>query len=140
MGAELAASLRHAEYAKPNPLRQRRAFLRLSSLSRKITSANTDILNYYNISIARGIQGACGYDMLRMNEPAAVMGEMSPDGVVLYDVFNAMDQGLRMSNVKYALIECPSQIFIKAENDIASEGVRFLRTIPEVEFRTRQPL
>ena len=126
MGAELAASLRHAEYAKPNPLRgPDRAFLRLSSLA-KDYSANTDILNYYNNPSARGIQSACGYDMLRMNRPAAVMGEMSPkvDVRCYTDVFNAMDQGLNLFNVKYALIECPSQIFIKAENDIASERVR----------------
>ena len=100
------------------------SFRTLGSLGKDYL-ANTDMLNYSNISIAREIQSACGYDMLRMNRPATVMGEMNPEGMVSYNVFNAMDQGLNLFNVKYALIERPSQIFIKAENDMASEGMRF---------------
>ncbi|MCI0663777.1 MAG: YfhO family protein, partial [Acidobacteria bacterium] len=108
---------------------------RIMSRFVKDYSANTDMLNYPNSSIARGLQSASGHDMLRMDRPAAVMGEMNPIGLVPYSVFDAMDQGLNLFNVKYALLERPRQIIIKPENGIANEGIRFSEQPLELNFR-----
>ncbi len=67
---------------------------------------NYDLLDYPNNSIARGLQSANGYDMLRLRRPAAVMSEMTPEGFLQnFNSFGVSDQGFNLFNIKYLLIE-----------------------------------
>lgn len=85
---------------------------------------NYELLNYPNNSIARGLQSANGYDMLRLTRPATVMGDLSPDGVVQnVGVFGASDQGLNLFNVKYLLAE--RNVALGEGNTVRYDGVRF---------------
>ncbi len=85
---------------------------------------NYEVLNYPNNSIARGLQSANGYDMLRLTRPAIVMGDMSPDGVVQdIGAFGVSDQGLNLFNVKYLLAERNGAL--GEGNTVNYAGVRF---------------
>jgi Bacterial membrane protein YfhO len=67
---------------------------------------NYDLLNFPNLSIARGLQSVNGYDMLQMSRPARAMGEMTPSGYVqLPASFGLTDQAFNLLNVKYLLWE-----------------------------------
>jgi hypothetical protein len=97
---------------------------RILSYAAQPFGANYGLLNHPNISIARGLQSAAGYDMLRMERPAAVMGDMTPDGVVQnQDAFKSADQGLNLFNIKYLLFERTNPF--GTDVNITYEGVRF---------------
>src|SRR5262249_41822383 len=82
------------------------------------------LLNSPNISIARGLQSANGYDMLRMRRSATAIGEMSTEGIAQDpNVFNLADQRLNLMNVKYLLFERDGAL--GTSDGVAYEGVRF---------------
>lgn len=88
---------------------------------------NYEALNYPNNSIARGLQSANGYDMLRLTRPAIVMGDMSPDGVVQdVESFGTSDQGLNLFNVKYLFAEQNGAL--GDGKTVSYGGVRFRET------------
>jgi hypothetical protein len=89
---------------------------------------NYESLNYPNNSLARGLQSANGYDVLRLQRPAAVMGDMNAEGVVQNrQAFSIVDQGFNLFNIKYLLFE--RQPLTVNSNGVAKgveyEGVRF---------------
>lgn len=94
---------------------------------------NYELLNYPNNSIARGLQSANGYDMLRLTRPASVMGEMSPDGVVQeIEAFGVADQGLNLFNVKYLLLERNGAL--GERRSVVYDGVRFREKYLELKL------
>jgi hypothetical protein len=85
---------------------------------------NYEMLNHPNVSIARGLQSANGYDALRLPRLAAVAGEMSIDGVVQdLNSFSPSDQGFNLLNVKYLLRERRGPL--EAGRGVFAEGVPF---------------
>lgn len=89
---------------------------------------NYELLNYPNNSLARGLQSANGYDVLRLQRPAALMGEMNAEGVVQnHQAFSVADQGFNLFNVKYLLFERPLPAVDNsgADKGLEYEGVRF---------------
>jgi hypothetical protein len=83
-------------------------------------------LNHANLSIARGLQSASGYDPMRPNRPAALAGEMDIFGIIHdYDAFSAFDQGFNLLNVKYLLQEQERKIDPKREPVVTYEGIPF---------------
>jgi hypothetical protein len=67
---------------------------------------NQDLLNYPNVSIARGLQSLNGYDPVRLGQMAVVAGRMTLDGVITEPAaLAAMAQGLNLLNARYLLNE-----------------------------------
>jgi hypothetical protein len=88
---------------------------------------NYELLNHPNVSIARGLQSVNGYDELRLLRPAAILGEMSVDGVVTdRTAFGLAHQGFNLLNVKYLFIERPEAKAAQSGPEYA--GVRFRET------------
>lgn len=68
--------------------------------------ANTDLLNYPNISIVRGLQSVNGYDPIRLGQMAEIAGKITLDGYIAEaDAFDSTHQGLNLLNAKYMLAE-----------------------------------
>lgn len=85
---------------------------------------NYEMLNYPNVSIARGLQSVNGYDALRLLRLSDVAGGMTLDGLVEdLQVFGAAHQGLDMLNVKYLLRERPRAI--DPWRGLVLNGIRF---------------
>jgi Bacterial membrane protein YfhO len=89
---------------------------------------NYGLINHANLSVARGLQSANGYDPMRLTRPAALAGEMDIFGLI-YDsnAFSASDQGLNLLNVKYLLQEVAGKVDPERESVITHEGVPFRR-------------
>ncbi len=84
---------------------------------------NTDLLNYPNVSIARGLQSVNGYDPLRLWRMAEIVGTMTLDGYVAEaNTFTSAHQGLNLLNAKYLLYDAPGVV---ATNRITIEDVEF---------------
>lgn len=65
---------------------------------------NYELLNFPNNSLARGIESANGYDMLRLTRPAEVFGAMSPEGMIADpSALGLAHRGFDLGNVKYLL-------------------------------------
>ena len=102
---------------------------------------NYELLNHANLSIARGLQSASGYDPMRLPRPAALAGEMDIFGVIRdSNVFGVSDQGLNLLNVKYLLRERPAVIDEKRDPVITYDGVRFKNVITEFKLGAGQRL
>jgi Bacterial membrane protein YfhO len=83
-------------------------------------------LNHANLSIARGLQSASGYDPMRPTRPAALAGEMDIFGIIHdYDAFSASDQGFNLLNVKYLLQEQERKIDPGRDMVITHDGIHF---------------
>lgn len=68
--------------------------------------ANTDLLNYPNISIVRGLQSVNGYDPIRLGQMAEIAGKITLDGYIAEpETFDSSHQGLNLLNAKYMLAE-----------------------------------
>jgi Bacterial membrane protein YfhO len=79
---------------------------RILSYSSQPFGTNYEMLNYPNNSIARGLQSANGYDMLRLQRPSEVLGDMTSEGVVQnHRSFELAHQGFNLFNIKYLLVE-----------------------------------
>ncbi len=67
---------------------------------------NTDLINYPNISIVRGLQSVNGYDPVRLGQMAEIAGRMTLDGYVEDpNAFGTAHQGFNLLNAKYLLAE-----------------------------------
>lgn len=83
-----------------------------------------DLLNYPNLSIARGLQSVNGYDPLRLGQVAEVAGRMTLDGVIEDPLaLGAAHQGFNLLNAKYLLQERPHSA--TANERVEIEGVSF---------------
>ncbi|MEP7343587.1 MAG: YfhO family protein [Acidobacteriota bacterium] len=84
---------------------------------------NTDLLNYPNISIARGVQSVNGYDPVRLGQMAEVAGRMTLDGVIEEPMaFAAPSQGFNLLNAKYLLRDRAKAL---TAEPVIYEGIRF---------------
>jgi hypothetical protein len=85
---------------------------------------NYELLNYPNVSIARGLPSVNGYDALRLLRTSTLAGEMTLDGYVTDpSVFGNLHQGFNLLNVKYLLHERP--VPIDASRGLNYDGVWF---------------
>ncbi len=98
-------------------------------------NGNYELLDHPNLSIARDLQSASGYDMLRLLRPAALMGDMTAHGVVL-DVtsFDDSHQGFNLLNVKYLLYERPGTV--GSSGHITYDGIQFSEGVLDVKLRS----
>jgi hypothetical protein len=81
---------------------------RVVSRSETPFGENTDLLNYPNISIARGLQSVNGYDPIRIGQMAEIAGKITLDGHIAEpETFDSSHQGLNLLNAKYLLAERP---------------------------------
>jgi hypothetical protein len=95
---------------------------------------NYEMLCHPNLSIVRGLQSATGYDMLRMNRPAAVMGSLTPHGVVREaQAFGLFHQGFNLLNIKYLLCERPGAG--EAASRVTADGIEFNQESLETSLR-----
>ncbi|MBO0862100.1 MAG: YfhO family protein, partial [Chloracidobacterium sp.] len=98
---------------------------RVISYSLQPHGRNSDLLDYPNISIPRGLQSANGYDPIYLSRYKTMAGDMSTIGVVLEPgVFGLHDQSFNLLNLKYLLFERPD--LMGGANYIVREGIRFL--------------
>jgi 4-amino-4-deoxy-L-arabinose transferase-like glycosyltransferase len=85
---------------------------------------NTNLLNYPNVSIVRGLQSVNGYDALRLVRTTELAGNMTLDGWVEdLNAFNAEHQGFNLLNTKYLLTERATAS--GPEDSITHAGIRF---------------
>ncbi|MGH9847062.1 MAG: hypothetical protein ACREEM_50855, partial [Blastocatellia bacterium] len=97
---------------------------RILSYSPQPFGTNYELLDYPNNSIARGLQSANGYDMLRLQRPSEVLGDMTPEGVVQnHNSFGLAHQGFNLFNITYLLFERNGPL--DAAGSVVYEGVRF---------------
>jgi len=81
---------------------------RVVSRSETPFGENTDLLDYPNISIARGLQSVNGYDPIRIGQMAEIAGKITLDGHIAEpETFDSSHQGLNLLNAKYLLAERP---------------------------------
>lgn len=86
--------------------------------------ANSDLLDYPNISITRGLQSANGYDPVRLGQMAEIAGAMTLDGYVAdAKAFDLTHQGFNLLNTKYLLVERPE--LPASQSRIEREGISF---------------
>jgi len=79
---------------------------RVVSYSNLPFGKNTDLLDYPNTSIARGLQSVNGYDPVRLGQMAEIAGAMTLDGYIAdARTFGPTHQGLNLLNAKYLLAE-----------------------------------
>ncbi len=96
---------------------------RIVSRSDKPYARNADLLDYPNISIARGLQSVNGYDPVRLGQMAEVAGRVTLDGVIAEPgALSAAAQGFNLLNAKYLLNE---HVTPSADAPVIYEGVRF---------------
>lgn len=105
-----------------------------------------EMLDYPNVSIARGLQSINGYDMLQIKGPAAIMGDMSAEGLIRDpNAFSKQHVGLDLLNVKYLLYESeasnkiplPAERWKKLEGFGAVEVFENLSALPRAWFVDR---
>jgi hypothetical protein len=97
---------------------------RILSFATQPFGPNYSELNAPNLSLARGLASVNGYDMLRLAQPAEILGGMTPEGVVTEAAaFGRDHRGFDLLNVKYLLRECGQPLGAAA--DVIHEGVRF---------------
>ncbi len=83
-----------------------------------------EMLNFPNVSIARGLQSVNGYDALRLLRPSEMAGAMTLDGQVEDPrLFGKEHEGLNLLNVKYLFYQPP--LPIDALRGVKYDGVRF---------------
>ncbi len=86
-------------------------------------------VNCQNMSIARGLQSAGGYDPMRLSQVAAVAGKMSILGRVSEaEAFGLSDRGLDLLNVKYLLYEKPPATNESGSFSVIHQGIPFKQT------------
>jgi hypothetical protein len=96
---------------------------RIVSRSDKPYGRNADLLDYPNISIARGLQSVNGYDPVRLGQMAEVAGRVTLDGVIAEPgALSIAAQGFNLLNAKYLLNE---RAVPSTEVPVVYEGVRF---------------
>ena len=84
--------------------------------------ANSDLLNYPNFAIARGLQSLNGYDPARLGQMAEIAGRVTLDGVITEPIsLSANAQGFDLLNAKYLLKER----ITSAAKTITHEGIAF---------------
>jgi len=84
---------------------------------------NQDLLDYPNVSIARGLQSVNGYDPARLKRVAEVAGQMTLDGVITEPAaLAATAQGFNLLNAKYLLNERSAST---ANETVVYEGISF---------------
>jgi hypothetical protein len=84
---------------------------------------NQDLLDYPNVSIARGLQSVNGYDPARLKRVAEVAGQITLDGVITEPAaLAATAQGFNLLNAKYLLNE---RSVAPANETIVHEGISF---------------
>lgn len=94
-------SVKYIKQREPDP-----NSFRIISHSAQPYGLNYEMLDFPYNSIARELQSANGYDVLRPPRPAKIMGEMTPEGTAQdLSCFGAKDRGLDLLNVKYLLLE-----------------------------------
>jgi hypothetical protein len=85
---------------------------------------NTNLLNYPNVSMVRGLQSVNGYDALRLVRTTDIAGNMTLDGWVQeLDAFNLNHQGFNLLNTKYLLTERATAS--GPEDSVTHAGIRF---------------
>ncbi|MBL8171936.1 MAG: YfhO family protein [Acidobacteria bacterium] len=88
-------------------------------------SYNTDLINYPNTSIVRGLESVNGYDPVRIQRVSELSGSLSIDGYVSdLEAFGTQHQGLNLLNTKYLVYDGGDYSFIP-ENNVEFDGVRF---------------
>ncbi|MDQ3009740.1 MAG: YfhO family protein, partial [Acidobacteriota bacterium] len=96
---------------------------RIVSRSDEPYARNADLLNYPNVSIARGLQSVNGYDPVRLGQMAEVAGRVTLDGVIAESgALSATAQGFNLLNTKYLLNERSAPL---VEAPVVYDGVRF---------------
>ncbi|MGH9851184.1 MAG: YfhO family protein, partial [Blastocatellia bacterium] len=84
---------------------------------------NQDLLDYPNVSIARGLQSVNGYDPARLRRMAEVAGQITLDGVITEPAaLAATAQGFNLLNAKYLLNERSAS---PATETVVHEGISF---------------
>lgn len=79
---------------------------RVLSYTNKPFGKNSDLLNYPNISIVRGLQSVNGYDPVRLWRLTEMAGNMTLEGVVAEsNTLASSHQGFNLLNAKYLLSE-----------------------------------
>jgi hypothetical protein len=79
---------------------------RFFSYSSEPFGRNTELLNYPNFPITRGLQSLNGYDPLRLEAVASVAGALTLEGLPAQkEVFGLNHRGLDLFNVRYLLYE-----------------------------------
>jgi hypothetical protein len=84
---------------------------------------NQDLLDYPNVSIARGLQSVNGYDPARLKRVAEVAGQFTLDGVITEPAsLAATAQGFNLLNAKYLLNERSAS---PVTETVVHEGISF---------------
>ncbi|MBO0719883.1 MAG: YfhO family protein [Blastocatellia bacterium] len=98
-------------------------------------------LNIGNLSLARGLQSANGYDPMLLKRTSALAGGMNLFGEIGdLKAFGSSDQGLNLLNVKYLIQEQPGKIGEHGEAVTVHEGVPFLAETRELQIGSGQSL
>jgi hypothetical protein len=85
---------------------------------------NYDLLNFPNLSIARGLRSVNGIEELRLPRQMVVAGGIGANGLLSdVNIFNSGNQGLNLLNVKYLLSERGPLDDLSPKFEI--EGIRF---------------
>ncbi|MFN0111596.1 MAG: YfhO family protein [Blastocatellia bacterium] len=83
---------------------------------------NSDLLNYPNFSVVRGLQMVNGYDPARLPQMSEVAGRLTLDGVMMeHSALSAQSQGFNLLNAKYLLNERATL----SDQTITYDGVGF---------------
>ncbi len=92
---------------------------------------NYEMLNFPNVSIARGLQSVNGYDPMRILRMTTLAGSLSIIGEVTEpQTFGAANQSLNLLNVKYLFYERA-----EAEETLEREGIRFFKKEAGFKFQ-----
>ncbi|MFN0121592.1 MAG: YfhO family protein, partial [Blastocatellia bacterium] len=87
---------------------------------------NYENLNFGNLTIARGLQSATGYDPMRLVRQAALAGDLDIFGNARDPaVFGAQHQGFNLLNVRYLLRDRSQLLSERSERIVTIDGVRF---------------
>lgn len=87
---------------------------------------NYAALNHANLTIARGLQSASGYDPMRLPRTADLAGKMDIFGFIgERQVFDSADRRLDLLNIKYLLRERKSLSGNNSTSVVTIAGVRF---------------
>lgn len=113
---------------------------RLISYAPQPYNHNYELLNFGNITIARGLPSVSGYDPLRLSRPAALAGAMDIFGVIHeLPVFSPAHQGLDLLNVKYLLRERGLPLDEKREPVLNHEDIPFSLSAGQTQLAPGQP-
>lgn len=96
---------------------------RVFSYTRKPFGKNSDLLDYPNISIVRGLHSVNGYDPVRLWRLTEMAGNMTLEGVVAEsNTLASSHQGFNLLNAKYLLSESVERQDKIARIEIAGVG------------------